>query len=593
MFDGAIVMNGICYYTQYASWTGTPVSWEAVDLKTGNTVWSRPAGITGNEVLKNGQIFLFDNPQEFGSIAYLYTTPQAGVIRIYDAYSGVHQANITNARSQAFLVDDDPYGAQIGALLGYYVEEGNLKLWNSTKLFTEVTRLQERTKINVASYNWSDGVSWSIPLPTQLNGNNISLSIGATTKDVILLWQRPALTYQGSNLGWYISAGYDAKTGAKLWGPINQTLPLFEDISMAAARDGYYVLRNKDLNTLSCYSLTTGEKVWGPVEIKYNALSALYIFADIAYGKVFTWDMGGNVNALDINTGEIKWTWTRGSAGLDSPYGVYELFGYRTHAIADGKLFLQEGVQYSPPLHPARRVVLDCESGELVWDILSYSSRAGSVIADGCLQEWDSFDCKIYTFGKGPTQVTVTAPDAAVTVGSSITIRGTVMDISPGVQQAGVVERFPAGLPAVSDASMSHWMEYVYKQQTKPTNTTGVEISLSAIGPDGNIIELGTTTSDDNGFFSFNWKPTNAGKYTLTASFGGSESYWPSEAVTAFTADSVGGSSVETPLNPSQTDAPTTGTGSGTSVETLLIVAAAVIIIIVIVAAAILLRKRN
>jgi len=224
---------------------------------------------------------------------------------------------------------------------------------------------------------------------------------------------------------------------------------------------------------------------------------------------------------------------------------------------------------------------------------LSYSSRAGSVIADGCLQEWDSFDCKIYTFGKGPTQVTVTAPDAAVTVGSSITIRGTVMDISPGVQQAGVVERFPAGLPAVSDASMSHWMEYVYKQQTKPTNTTGVEISLSAIGPDGNIIELGTTTSDDNGFFSFNWKPTNAGKYTLTASFGGSESYWPSEAVTAFTADSVGGSSVETPLNPSQTDAPTTGTGSGTSVETLLIVAAAVIIIIVIVAAAILLRKRN
>jgi len=593
MFDGTIVMNGIAYYTLYASWTGTPVSWEAVDLRTGELVWSRSAGITGNEVLKNGQIFLFDNAQEFGSIAYLYTTSQAGVIRIYDAYTGQFQANITNARSQAFLVDDDPYNIQIGALLGYYVEGGNLKLWNSTKQFTSITRLQERTKINVASYNWSDGVSWSIPLPTQLNGNNISLSIGATTKDVILLWQRPAIYYQGSNFGWFITAGYDAKTGAKLWGPVNQTLPLFEDISVIAARDGYYVLRNKDLNTLSCYSLTTGQKLWGPTELMHNALSALHVFGDIAYGKVYVWDMGGNVNAVNLETGDIDWTWTRGSAGLDSPYGVYELFGYRTHAIADGKLFLQEGVQYSPPLHPARRVVLDCESGELVWDILSYSSRAGSVIADGCLQEWDSFDCKIYTFGKGPTQVTVTAPDAAVTVGSSITIRGTVMDISPGVQQAGVVERFPAGLPAVSDASMSHWMEYVYKQQTKPTNTTGVEISLSAIGPDGNIIELGTTTSDDNGFFSFNWKPTNAGKYTLTASFGGSESYWPSEAVTAFTADSVGGSSVETPLNPSQTDAPTTGTGSGTSVETLLIVAAAVIIIIVIVAAAILLRKRN
>jgi len=77
MFDGTIIMNGIAYYTKYASWTGTPVSWEAVDLRTGELVWSRSAGITGNEVLKNGQIFLFDNAQEFGSIAYLYTTSQA------------------------------------------------------------------------------------------------------------------------------------------------------------------------------------------------------------------------------------------------------------------------------------------------------------------------------------------------------------------------------------------------------------------------------------------------------------------------------------------------------------------------------------
>jgi hypothetical protein len=320
--------------------------------------------------------------------------------------------------------------------------------------------------------------------------------------------------------------------------------------------------------------------------------------------------MGGNVNALDIRTGEIKWTWTRGSAGIDSPYGVYELFGYRTHAIADGKLFLQEGVQYSPPLHPGRRVVLDCETGKLVWDILSYSSRAGSIIADGCLQEWDSYDCKIYTFGRGPTQTTVTAPDSCVTVGSSITIRGTVMAISAGAQQDGVVERFPAGLPAVSDASMINWMEYVYKQQTKPTNTTGVEVRLSAEDSTGNIIELGTTTSDDNGFFSFSWKPTSADKYTLTASFDGSESYWPSEAVTAFTADAAGINPIVTPHSTSgNTGAPTvspSGTGvpisspstaiepgTGTSTETLLIVAAAVIIVAVVAAVAVLLRRRK
>jgi hypothetical protein len=558
MFDGTIVMNGIAYYTLYASWTGTPVSWEAVDLRTGELVWSRPAGITGNEVLKNGQIFLFDNAQEFGSIAYLYTTSQSGVIRIYDAYTGVFQANITSARSQAFLVDDNPNNQQIGALLGYYVEQGKLKLWNSTKQFTTETRLQLRTKIDAKTYNWTDGVSWSVPLPTELNGKPISLSIAATTKEVILLWDRPAIYYQGSNFGWYVSAGYDAKTGAKLWGPINQTLPLFEDISVIAARDGYYVLRNKDLNTLSCYSLTTGQKLWGPTEIMHNALSALHQFADIAYGKVYVWDMGGNVNALNLNTGKVEWTWTRGSAGIDSPYGVYELFGYRTHSIADGKLFLQEGVMYSPPLHPARRVVLNCTTGELVWDILSYSSRVGSIIADGCLQEWDSYDCKLYTFGKGPTQTTVTAPDTTATVGSSITIRGTVMDISSGAQQDGVAELFPSGLPAVSDESMTGWMEYVYKQQTKPANTTGVEVTLEVKDANGNYRSIGKTTSDANGFFSFSWKPDVPGKYTVYATFDGSESYWSSQAVTAFTADEAKVSPVvtETPT-PTQTVAPT------------------------------------
>lgn len=582
MFDGTIVMNGICYYTLYAGWTGTPVSWEAVDLKTGELVWSRSAGITGNEVLKNGQVFLFDNAQEFGSIAYLYTTSQAGVIRIYDAFTGAFQANITGARSQAYLVDDDPYNMQIGALLGYYVEGGNLKLWNSTKQFTSITRLQERTKIDAKTYNWTDGVSWSVPLPKQLDGKNITLSIGAVTKDVILLWDKPSISYQGTNFGWYVSAGYDAKTGALLWGPVNQTMPLFEDISLAAAKEGYYVLRNKDLNTLSCYSLTNGQKVWGPVEIKHNALSALYIFADIAYGKIFTWDMGGNVEAFDLKTGQSLWTWSRGSAGIDSPYGVYELFGYRTHSIADGKLFLQEGVMYSPPLHPARRVVLDCNTGELVWDILSYSARAGSIIADGCLQEWDSYDCKLYTFGKGPTQTTVTAPDTAVTLGSSITIRGTVMDISAGAQQDGVAELFPSGLPAVSDESMTGWMEYVYKQQTKPADTTGVQVKLTATDADGNSVDIGTATSDANGFFSFNWKPDSAGKYTVYATFEGSESYWPSHSVTAFTIDEA----------PANTD---TGNGAASVAgldSTVIIGVAAVALIVAVVAIALTVKKR-
>ena len=43
------------------------------------------------------------------------------------------------------------------------------------------------------------------------------------------------------------------------------------------------------------------------------------------------------------------------------------------------------------------------------------------------------------------------------------------------------------------------WMEYLYENQAKPTNATGVPVSLSAIDPNGNLVTIGTTTSDING----------------------------------------------------------------------------------------------
>ena len=59
------------------------------------------------------------------------------------------------------------------------------------------------------------------------------------------------------------------------------------------------------------------------------------------------------------------------------------------------------------------------------------------------------------------------------------------------------------------------------------------------IDSNGNYRDIGTTTSDADGFFSFNWIPDIEGKYTLYASFEGSESYWPSHAVTALIVDPV------------------------------------------------------
>jgi hypothetical protein len=80
-------------------------------------------------------------------------------------------------------------------------------------------------------------------------------------------------------------------------------------------------------------------------------------------------------------------------------------------------------------------------------------------------------------------------------------------------------------------------MEYVYMQKPRPTNVTGVTVELSIVDANGNYRTIGTTTADADGFFSLNWKPDIEGKYTVYASFGGSESYWPSHAVTSFAVD--------------------------------------------------------
>jgi hypothetical protein len=59
-------------------------------------------------------------------------------------------------------------------------------------------------------------------------------------------------------------------------------------------------------------------------------------------------------------------------------------------------------------------------------------------------------------------------------------------------------------------------------------------VTLSVVDSNGNYRDIGTTTSDTDGFFSFTWKPDIEGKYTIYASFEGSNSYYPSHAVTAF-----------------------------------------------------------
>jgi hypothetical protein len=80
---------------------------------------------------------------------------------------------------------------------------------------------------------------------------------------------------------------------------------------------------------------------------------------------------------------------------------------------------------------------------------------------------------------------------------------------------------------------MEAWMEYAYQQQIKPANATGVEVTLDALDPNNNRVHIGTATSDSSGAYSYVFTPDVPGKYTIIATFAGSESYYSSYAETA------------------------------------------------------------
>jgi hypothetical protein len=182
----------------------------------------------------------------------------------------------------------------------------------------------------------------------------------------------------------------------------------------------------------------------------------------------------------------------------------------------------------------------------------------------------------MYVYGKGKSATTVTAPDTAVSLETALTIKGTVMDLSPAQPNT----------PCVSAASMTTQMQYLHFQlpQTGVWNNetlTGVPVSLIAIDSTGAVTDLGTvTTNGYYGTFSKAWTPTKEDTYTVIASFLGDDSYGSSAAATAVT---VGPAPAETP--PVEVPTPIDYTW------TILGAAIAIIIVVILVGLLIIMRK--
>jgi hypothetical protein len=274
-----------------------------------------------------------------------------------------------------------------------------------------------------------------------------------------------------------------------------------------------------DYNSFAYYISSTG----------YNPSGS-----SIAYGKLFSTGYVGMVFCYDLQTGELLWRQT-----APTHMEKFEYYTLMIGAIADGKIYIgtHEHSADTPLFKGARVRCYNVTDGTEIWSMLGWANPHTVLVADGILCYWNNYDAQVYAVGKGPSQMTASITSDVIQSGSSVMIKGTINDISSGTKQKEQAARFPEGVPAVSDASQSQWMEYVYMQKPRPTNTTGVSITLSIVDSNGNYRDIGKTTSDADGFFAFNWKPDIDGQYTVYASFGGSNSYWPSHAVTAFAVD--------------------------------------------------------
>jgi hypothetical protein len=291
------------------------------------------------------------------------------------------------------------------------------------------------------------------------------------------------------------------------------------------------------------YSIDNGERLWGPIGADDIRPMQLYSSRQgfPAYGILYVSGYGGEIFAYSTLNGSLLWKFndtetTAYSSGI--PWGLQPL---HVSAVADGVVYAFSG-EHSPntPLYKGyRNFAIDAFTGEEIWSMYGWTasglgtSLAPIAIADGILVYLNAYDGRIYAVGKGPSATTVSIQNDVTMHGNKVLVTGSVIDISAGTQQHEQVARFPHGVPAVADESMSEWMEYIYMQKPRPTEVTGVEVVVSVLDPNNNYYEVGRTTADADGFFRLVFEPEVPGEYTVTAAFEGSEAYYGSHAKTA------------------------------------------------------------
>ena len=552
-FTNQIIMWGRLYYQESWEFSGGGGDWVCVDLKTGEEVWRAPRGTIASPSF--GYYWDRDTQNDHGIMTPGWLFSNNFGTQIHPRYGYETDLDINNVPSGWEMMDNQ------GAVLRLaMINAGNssnpnyyLAQWNSSRVFDRQTS-GSRDASTPDRFDWNVSIAFTNDMYHGRVGGifgqeNVRI-IYAELDDV-------AVIANGSN-----PSGTNSQTYAY---PEELTLTV---VSLAPGSRGNVLTQetirthsadNKNLmfergaeGTLIFITMPTLEFVafdahtldrrWtGPSEADINPfgyfgyVSLMHVYAThVAYGNLYTSGYTGHVRCYDLETGEVQWDYTaRTNRTIFRDYTVF------IGTICDGKVYVgtHEHSADTPLFKGAQTRCLNATTGEVIWLIEGWSHPETMAIADGTLIYWDNYDHTVKAIARGPSATTVAASPKVSVDGDTVLVEGSVIDISPGTKQTEQAARFPDGVPAVSDESMSDWMSYVYMQKARPSDATGVEVVISVLDPNDNFYEVGRATSDSNGMFKMSFVPLVPGDYTVIASFAGSKAYWGSYAESAISVE--------------------------------------------------------
>jgi len=552
-----LIIDGILIYNHRTN--TLPLEYTAVNLHTGEELWTKT--LLDNRTIAFAQNLKWGGYNHHAIYPYFWVTVGSDWYA-FDPYTGDWEFTVANVPSGTTLTDDQGWLYRVNL----DADTGEGYIWSM------VDFIEPFGENSPSPGSWLPAGSFYGRRYSTYDAAAVDPETGAPTEEAqrayISEFTFDADQCPGIELGGRSSPIRDMAFGDKVFGLLYSTTEintwaisleeghegaiLFSETWAAPAsweagqvqiefnaislEEGAAVIWTKDSLEYYAFSTDTGKYMWGPAEPEYYM--NYYGWTELGERPILIWEgklyssgAGGIIYCYDLTDGEVLWTYAS-----EDPYQEY-LFANNWWQfflwIVDGKLYTShmEHSAIEPMPRGAPFLCFDATTGDLIWeaDGLFRSTRWGgrAIIGDSIMVTMDTYDNRIYAVGKGASAITVESPQATE-VGSAVTVFGTVMDVSPGcLSDTNLQIRFPNGVPVVSDASMSAWMLYVYKNFERP-DATGVTVKVEVVTPSGVYENLGTTPSDAYGNWAFGLCPEEAGTYMIIATFEGSGGYYGS-----------------------------------------------------------------